>query len=130
MGVCLSCGGELQPSVTRGSVQKYLQLGLRLSQKYDVGEYLRSRFVLASEELATLFVPEGHQGDINDYFSTDTKSMAEASAKETPSLAPTGVTTDVIIQLSKLDQEEEEEKKSHKKAKPGKAVEQYQTTLF
>ena len=43
-GVCLSCGGELQPSVTRGSVQKYLQLGLRLSQKYDVGEYLRSRF--------------------------------------------------------------------------------------
>jgi len=68
-GVCLTCNGELQPSVTRGSVEKYLQLGLRLSAKYDVGEYLRSRFVLASEELATLFKPEGHQSDINDYFS-------------------------------------------------------------
>ncbi len=68
-GVCLACGGPLQPSVTRGSVEKYLQLGLRLSAKYDVGDYLRSRFVLASEELATLFKPEGHQSDMKDYFT-------------------------------------------------------------
>ncbi|SRR5579875_347486 len=76
-GVCLSCGGELQPSVTRGSVQKYLQLGLRLSEKYNVGEYLRSRFVIASEELATLFVPEGHQSDMSDYFGAKDDEVGE-----------------------------------------------------
>ena len=76
-GNCLGCGAELQPSVTRGSVEKYLQLGLRLSQKYDVGGYLRSRFIMAGEELATLFKPQGQQMDMGDYLfptqdSTDT----------------------------------------------------------
>ncbi|MDA4129483.1 MAG: hypothetical protein OK457_01810, partial [Thaumarchaeota archaeon] len=133
-GICLSCGGALQPSVTRGSVEKYLQLGLRLSQKYDVGDYLRSRFVLASEELATLFKPEGHQSDMNDYFA----QTAELEAKTIVTIAEvqavpqaqviqvvTGSNVESLVKSENLD----EERSSGKKKKPN-AVEQNQTTLF
>jgi len=126
-GVCLSCGGELQPSVTRGSVQKYLQLGLRLSQKYDVGEYLRSRFVLASEELATLFVPDGHQGDINDYFS----SQPDENKKEIDIIEPIPQPSPKINDNSKSLVAEDAKAEAMKlRKKSTKSVEQYQTTLF
>jgi DNA polymerase II large subunit len=54
-GVCLSCGGELQSTVTRGSVEKYLHIALQLSEKFEVGEYLRNRFRLITEEFNSLF---------------------------------------------------------------------------
>lgn len=115
-GACLKCDGELQPSVTRGSVEKYLQLGLRLSAKYDVGEYLRSRFVLASEELATLFKPEGHQSDINDYFdqSHDSEEFDLPHQNQNSAKIHTETAT---------SPPETPEKKN-------RPLEQYQTTLF
>ncbi|MDG7000820.1 MAG: hypothetical protein JRN15_17135 [Nitrososphaerota archaeon] len=119
-GICLSCGGPLQASVTRGSVEKYLQLGLRLSAKYDVGEYLRSRFVLASEELATLFKPEGHQSDINDYFSGAQDTQTERSIID-------HVVETTEPALNSVGKQEHEQLEKRKKAKP---VEQFQTTLF
>lgn len=115
-GVCLKCGGQLQPSVTRGSVEKYLQLGLRLSAKYDVGDYLKSRFVLASEELATLFKPEGHQSDINDYFGQTQQFPIIDQAQE--------IRSNVQIQPESPTNLTEA---SERKRKP---LEQYQTTLF
>ena len=114
-GVCLKCEGQLQPSVTRGSVEKYLQLGLRLSAKYDVGDYLKSRFVLASEELATLFKPEGHQSDINDYFGQTQESPIVEQAKEIKNSMQ-------IHPESPTNLDEAPEKR--------KPLEQYQTTLF
>ncbi|MGI0091594.1 MAG: hypothetical protein ACREBS_07790, partial [Nitrososphaerales archaeon] len=126
-GVCLQCDGPLQPSVTRGSVEKYLQLGLRLSAKYDVGQYLRSRFVLASEELATLFKPEGHQSDINDYFTsvnpvTETDASSES---EVVQIQRVELSTTAMDNSSKT--EENKNKSERKKPKP---IEQSQTTLF
>ena len=120
VSVCLKCGGELQPSVTRGSVEKYLQLGLRLSAKYDVGEYLRSRFVLASEELATLFKPEGHQSDINDYFSPD----------NTIPFVHTPVERITQNEASKLHSSDNSVNNTSAPEKKKKPIEQYQTTLF
>jgi DNA polymerase II large subunit len=125
-GVCLTCNGELQPSVTRGSVEKYLQLGLRLSAKYDVGEYLRSRFVLASEELATLFKPEGHQSDINDYFS-GTSQISEPVIENV-------VTSGKVAQITNMEQlgmaSDNSIKTNRIEKKKPKLVEQNQTTLF
>jgi hypothetical protein len=134
MGVCLSCSGPLQPSVTRGSVEKYLQLGLRLSQKYDVGEYLRSRFVLASEELATLFKPEGHQSDINDYFAITSELKATVTISQSNAIAqPPIIQVAEIMGTSKesmvASEELDEAHRSGKKKKPNN-VEQFQTTLF
>jgi DNA polymerase II large subunit len=48
-----------------------LSLALKLAKNYDVGDYTRSRLVLAEEELNTLFEKEEDQGtqvEISDYF--------------------------------------------------------------
>ena len=134
-GTCLSCGGELQPSVTRGSVEKYLQLGLRLSQKYEVGGYLRSRFVLASEELATLFKPEGQQMEIGDYEST---SLVENLGPIT--ISTTRDESHSIQETSKTNQDEGlrietiiprvRKPKNNYQQKVEKELEEQQTTLF
>ncbi|MCP8309859.1 MAG: DNA polymerase II large subunit, partial [archaeon] len=69
-GVCLNCGGELQPTVTRASIEKYLNIGLKLSEKFKVSEYVRSRFEIASEELSSLFISkkEGAQLELTEFF--------------------------------------------------------------
>ncbi|MGQ9718538.1 MAG: DNA polymerase II large subunit [Nitrososphaerales archaeon] len=68
--VCLSCGGELQPTVTRASIEKYLIIGLKLSEKFKVSDYVRSRFEIASEELSSLFLPKKGvtQLELTDFF--------------------------------------------------------------
>jgi DNA polymerase II large subunit len=53
--VCTSCGNELQSTVTRGSVEKYLHIAMKLSKEYNVGEYLRNRFELIADEFSELF---------------------------------------------------------------------------
>ncbi len=131
MGVCLACGGQLQPSVTRGSVEKYLQLGLRLSQKFEVGEYLRSRFVLASEELATLFKPDGHQSDMNDYFAGlgATTTVSESSAVVQPVIV-SEIKEQVHGELLLSSEKPNDDERVGKRKKAMNPVEQYQTTLF
>lgn len=146
-GVCLSCDGDLQPSVTRGSVEKYLQLGLRLSEKYNVGEYLRNRFILAAEELATLFPPEGHQSDINDYFALGVEEEDKVNASPPSVFSHHGGAQDstVFVAAPQLKVEEgkpigsssnnnntkDKDKEKKKRANDGKPpIEQYQTTLF
>ncbi len=94
-GVCLMCGGELQSNVTRGSVQKYLQLGLRLASKYDVGDYLRSRFVLAAEELATLFKPEALQKGLEEFETIGT--VAEEKAQIPKTSVSESESTDTVL---------------------------------
>lgn len=126
-GVCVSCGGPLQPSVTRGSVEKYLQLALRLSAKYNVGDYLRSRFVLASEELATLFKAEGHQGDMNDYFS-GANTPVETQGQDVKTMSPDSIdarTNTLTPQTSNSYQLQK-----HTTKKKSKGLQQHQATLF
>lgn len=69
-GVCLNCGGELQPTVSRASIEKYLNLGLKLSERFNVDEYVRGRFEIASEELSSLFISkkEEAQLELTDFF--------------------------------------------------------------
>jgi DNA polymerase II large subunit len=71
-GVCLSCEGELQSTVTRGSVEKYLHIALQLSEKFEVGEYLRNRFRLISEEFNSLFPKKDEeQLELTQFFDAD-----------------------------------------------------------
>ncbi len=54
-GECLKCKGKLQATVTRGSVEKYLNISLQLIEKYEVDEYIKNRFKLISEDLESIF---------------------------------------------------------------------------
>lgn len=72
-GVCLTCGGALQATVTRRSVEKYLALGLKLAQRFDVGDYLRQRLEIAAEELGMLFTTkreEPAQAQITEFIES------------------------------------------------------------
>ena len=72
-GVCLSCGGLLQGAVTRRSVEKYLVLATKLSRRFSVGEYLRSRIEVAKEELLVLFpqTESTTQTELTDFHESD-----------------------------------------------------------
>ncbi|MEX0861884.1 DNA polymerase II large subunit [Nitrosopumilus sp.] len=62
------CGHKLIPTITRGSVEKYLKLAKRLVEKYDVGEYQRGRIHALSDEIELVFGKnQGDQSLLTDY---------------------------------------------------------------
>ena len=64
---CL-CGHKLIPTITRGSVEKYLKLAKRLVEKYDVGKYQRGRIHALSDEIELVFGKnQGDQSLLTDY---------------------------------------------------------------
>ena len=62
------CGHKLIPTITRGSVEKYLKLAKRLVEKYDVGNYQRGRIHALSDEIELVFGKnQGDQSLLTDY---------------------------------------------------------------
>ncbi|WP_299292719.1 DNA polymerase II large subunit [Nitrosopumilus sp.] len=62
------CGHKLIPTITRGSVEKYLKLAKRLVEKYDVGEYQKGRIHALSDEIELVFgKSQGDQSLLTDY---------------------------------------------------------------
>ena len=62
------CGHKLIPTITRGSVEKYLKLAKRLVEKYDVGEYQKGRIYALSDEIELVFgKSKGDQSLLTDY---------------------------------------------------------------
>lgn len=63
-----TCGHNLIPTITRGSVEKYLGLAKRLVEKYDVGAYQRGRIQALSDEIDLVFGKnKGDQSLLTDY---------------------------------------------------------------
>jgi len=62
------CGHKLIPTITRGSVEKYLKLAKRLVEKYDVGVYQKGRIYALSDEIDLVFgKSKGDQALLTDY---------------------------------------------------------------
>jgi DNA polymerase II large subunit len=66
-GVCLKCGGELQLSVTKRSVGKFLELTEKLAARQGVPSYIRTRVELAKEDFESLFGREQKQISLTDF---------------------------------------------------------------
>ena len=54
-GKCGWCGGKLVLTVTRGGVEKYLQVAMRIGDEYKVTNYTRQRLGLAQSEIKSIF---------------------------------------------------------------------------
>jgi len=54
-GLCLECHNKLLPTVTRGTVEKYVQTALNISSEFKISEYLTSRINTLQTELNLLF---------------------------------------------------------------------------
>ena len=63
-GKCTKCGGNLTLTVHFGSIKKYLDISMELSEKYKVSEYTKQRLKLVEVEIKSLF-----ESDVNKQVS-------------------------------------------------------------
>ena len=54
-GKCPKCGGDLNLTVHRGSVEKYVDVALTLAEKYGVKDYYVQRITMINDEITSLF---------------------------------------------------------------------------
>ena len=54
-GVCSRCNGKLVLTVTRGGVEKYLQVAMRIADEYGVSEYTKQRLNLTQRDIRSTF---------------------------------------------------------------------------
>ncbi|HDI73218.1 MAG TPA: DNA polymerase II large subunit [Candidatus Altiarchaeales archaeon] len=55
IGKCTKCGGKLLLTVSEGSIRKYMDISMDLSEKYNVSDYLKQRLLLLKKEIDSLF---------------------------------------------------------------------------
>ncbi|MBI2672341.1 DNA polymerase II large subunit [Candidatus Woesearchaeota archaeon] len=57
-GTCLECGGKILFTVAEGSVLKYLDISLRIAEKYNLSKYLRQNLLITKYRIEALFGKE------------------------------------------------------------------------
>jgi DNA polymerase II large subunit len=55
IGKCIECGNELMQTVTRGSVEKYIDIASAMCKQFKINDYLRCRVESLSAELNLIF---------------------------------------------------------------------------
>ncbi len=70
VGVCPRCGGKLVLTVSRGSVEKYLEVSKEVVERYGLSDYLRQRVKIIEMEIKSVFESEGvQQKTLADFFA-------------------------------------------------------------
>ena len=68
-GKCLACTGNLTLTVHESSVKKYLEISKRISQQFEVSNYLRQRIDLIEDAITSLFTNDRTQDlKLDDFF--------------------------------------------------------------
>ncbi|MCL4383774.1 DNA polymerase II large subunit [Candidatus Marsarchaeota archaeon] len=62
-GKCLKCSGKLTLTISRGGIEKYLDMAINLSDRYDVASYIKQRLLLIKNEIALIFGDAEKQED-------------------------------------------------------------------
>ena len=55
VGKCTRCGGKLVLTISKGSIEKYLNMAIELSNRYNLEPYIKQRLVLIREEIENVF---------------------------------------------------------------------------
>ena len=55
MGTCTKCQGKLLLTVSKGGIEKYLEIAINLADAYSLEPYIRQRLKLVKEEIGNLF---------------------------------------------------------------------------
>ncbi len=70
MGKCIDCGSALIQTVTRGAVEKYLDIATNMCKQYKINDYLRSRIESVAMELKLIFKEERRtQSSLTEFMS-------------------------------------------------------------
>jgi DNA polymerase II large subunit len=54
-GVCTRCGGKLLRTVSKGTVEKYLQISINLANQYNTSDYTKQRLMLIGRDIKSTF---------------------------------------------------------------------------
>lgn len=60
-GQCTRCGGKLILTMTRGGVEKYLQVAMRVAHEYGVSDYTKQRLKLTQRDIKSVFESDAHR---------------------------------------------------------------------
>jgi DNA polymerase II large subunit len=67
-GICARCGGNLILTVTRGGVEKYLEIATKIAQDYNVSDYTKQRLKLTGRDIKSIFESDAHrQASLADF---------------------------------------------------------------
>jgi len=60
-GQCTRCGGKLILTVTRGGVEKYLQIAMQIAHDYESSDYTEQRLKLVQRDIKSIFESDAHR---------------------------------------------------------------------
>ncbi|MBU7013922.1 MAG: DNA polymerase II large subunit [Theionarchaea archaeon] len=66
-GVCPRCRGNVILTISRGSIEKYLQISQDLVEKYDISSYVKQRIDLVEHEIELMFHETQKQLHLSDF---------------------------------------------------------------
>ena len=55
IGKCRKCGGKLLLTISKGGIEKYLNISKRMADEYGLSNYLKQRLMLIEKEIASIF---------------------------------------------------------------------------
>jgi DNA polymerase II large subunit len=55
VGKCTRCKGKLVLTISKGSIEKYLNIAIEIADRYNLEPYLKQRLVLIKEEINNVF---------------------------------------------------------------------------
>ncbi|WP_292459290.1 DNA-directed DNA polymerase II large subunit [Methanothermococcus sp.] len=68
-GVCPKCGSKLILTVSKGAVEKYMEVSQKMAEKYNASDYIKQRLELIKEGIDNLFENDKNkQVKIEDFF--------------------------------------------------------------
>jgi DNA polymerase II large subunit len=67
-GDCRECGGRVNLTVHRGSVNKYMDVARRVAREFDCREYTKQRLEILERSLESIFEDDTNkQSDMADF---------------------------------------------------------------
>ena len=66
-GSCIRCGGKIVLTISRGSVEKYLEIAKELEEKYIISGYVSQRIHLVEREIEMIFHETQQQLQLTDF---------------------------------------------------------------
>ena len=55
VGRCTKCSGKLVLTISKGSIEKYLNMAIDLSNRYNLEPYIKQRLLLIKDEISKVF---------------------------------------------------------------------------
>ena len=71
IGKCTKCGGKLLLTISKGGIEKYLNMAITLADRYELETYIKQRIMLLKEEIIDVF------GGIGAEITTNQFSLAK-----------------------------------------------------